>query len=90
LLPRFVTAAPADKSELVSIGDGVGGGVGGGRGAICARAGSVAAATASSMPKTVATAPASVRPVPVFFARKGRDKQRINAISRRRFNSAKV
>src|SRR6266849_5457789 len=41
LLPRFVTVAPADRSELISVGDGVGGGVGGGgvgggRGALCA------------------------------------------------------
>jgi len=42
LLPRFVTAAPADRSELISVGDGVGGGGGGvgggigGRGALCA------------------------------------------------------
>src|SRR5260370_23103309 len=36
LLPRFVTAAPSDRLELMSEGDGVGCGVGGGRGAICA------------------------------------------------------
>jgi hypothetical protein len=40
LLPRFVTAAPSDRLELMSKGDGVGSGVGcgvgGGRGAICA------------------------------------------------------
>src|SRR6266849_9909554 len=35
------------------------------------------------MPKTMATAPTSLQPVVVSFAREGRDEQHINAISRR-------
>jgi hypothetical protein len=41
------------------------------------------------MPKTMATAAANLWPALISFARKGRDEQRINAISRRRTSLAK-
>jgi hypothetical protein len=91
LLPRLVTAAPAEISELrtVGVGLGVGEGVGIGVGVavgvgvgvgvgVCAWADEDATATASA--KTIETARTSLRPAAFCHARKGRVEPRINAI----------
>jgi hypothetical protein len=91
----LVTAAPADKSELIEvgvglgIGEGVGVGVGVGLG-VCACTEEDAAATATTRTKTMTMALASLRPVPVSLVRDSRDEQHMNAISKRSANATKM
>src|ERR1700745_1626149 len=87
LMPRVVTAAPAERSELMAVG--VGTGVGDGVG-LAARVGvgegvwacaeDDAAALARMRTKTMAMAVARPPPILVFLAREKRDAQHINDI----------
>ena len=97
LLPRFVTAAPAERSELIAVGVGLGLGagvgvgvgvgvgeaVGVGVGVVAAWTGGEPATTASMSVKATATALAKPRPVPVCPAREGRDEPHINCFSKK-------
>jgi hypothetical protein len=81
-------------SELiwVGVGTGVGDGVGVGEGlgdgeGDCANAGTEPAATESANARAVKAARMSREPAPLSLARDGRNKQRMDAISRR--NSAR-
>src|SRR6266513_2550503 len=73
-MPRLVTAAPADRSELIEVGVGVGGGA-----TTCAWP---AEATATAIAKASATEITNLR-VPVSFARESRDEPSMNAISKK-------
>jgi len=71
----LATAAPADRSELIKVGVGVGGGA-----TICAWA---VEAAATAITKATAIEIASLRRVPVCLARESRDEPCINAISKK-------
>src|SRR3954470_5058616 len=80
LLPRLVTAEPADTVELIIVGVGLGG-VGGGLGvgvvgAVCAWTGD-AAPTRTTTTEIACT---SAQTVPIPLVHQGRDGQRMNTI----------
>jgi hypothetical protein len=70
----LATAAPADRSELIEVGVGVGGG------AVCAW---TVEAVATAVTKASAAEITSLRRVLVSFARESRDEPYINAISKK-------
>src|SRR4051794_4835309 len=90
LLPRSLTALPADALELImvgvglGVGKGVGVGIGVGVGVgvgVCACTDVGTAATAPA--KATASICTSQRPAPVLPAREGRDEPRMNSIPKK-------